>query len=521
VFEPGTLLAGKYRVDRVLGQGGMGVVVAATHMYLGQRVALKFLLPQFLDNQTTVERFLREARASAALRGEHVCRVSDVGTLETGSPYIVMELLDGSDLATLLAGRGPLPVELAAHHVLEACIGLAEAHALGIVHRDLKPANLFVTRRLDGTPLVKVLDFGIAKAQHDAVLDLTQTATVMGSPGYMSPEQLRSSRVADARSDIWALGVILYELVSGRPPFVANSITELALRVAMDPLPPLAIAVSSGFNAVIAQCLEKDPARRFQDVAALARALAPFAGPDGRAVALGAARVLHATPSLAIAHVPAGPGTPTTLSSSAGSATARRRPVPWIAVASAAVAAVVGILMITMWRGGSARPTAAPADPPAAAAPAASSVESAASPPGSSAAPPATPAMTPSPVAPAPAAPAATPAMTPSPVAPAPAAPAATSAAATPPPATPAPASPLATPETARSPAAHAPVPPAAKSAPTEATAAPSAGDAAGAASAASAKAAAGSGPSHKLKPRPHPAQPPATPPEDVGASRY
>ncbi|HEY1816748.1 MAG TPA: serine/threonine-protein kinase [Kofleriaceae bacterium] len=321
MYEVGSLIAGKYRIDRVLGQGGMGMVVAATHVQLNQPVALKFLLDEMIGEPTIVERFSREARASAQLRGEHVCKVSDVGTLDNGAPYIVMELLTGRDLASLLAGNGPMPVATVVDYMLQACLGLGEAHAHGLVHRDLKPANLFLTQRPDGSPLIKVLDFGIAKAPTDTNMSLTRTASVMGSPGYMSPEQLRSARGADVRSDVWSLGVIMYELVAGRPPFSAESITEMALRVAMDPTPQLAMPMPPGFDAIVYRCLEKDPSYRFQDVAQLARALSQFGGPRGSEIASAVARVLH-IPEVALP----GPnvvGTPTTLSSATGATTTR------------------------------------------------------------------------------------------------------------------------------------------------------------------------------------------------------
>jgi eukaryotic-like serine/threonine-protein kinase len=202
----GDVLAGKYRVDRVLGAGGMGAVVAAYHMQLETKVALKFLLPAMLANEDAVTRFAREARAAVKITNEHVARVLDVGTLESGAPYIVMEYLDGTDLAGWLRQRGPLPIEEAIDFVLQAGEALAEAHALGIVHRDLKPANLFYIRSADGRPTIKVLDFGISKVTNLSAsasnLVRTQTATLMGSPFYMSPEQMEATHAVDARTDI-------------------------------------------------------------------------------------------------------------------------------------------------------------------------------------------------------------------------------------------------------------------------------------------------------------------------------
>ncbi len=224
----GDVLAGKYRVDKVLGVGGMGMVVAATHLELHQKVALKFMLPAALASEEATDRFLREARAAVQLRGEHVCRVLDVGRLDGGAPYIVMEYLAGHDLETTIKDYGPLATADAVDYMLQAIEGVAEAHANQIVHRDLKPANLFVTTDNDGTPLVKVLDFGISKSGLGGVQ--TKTGDIMGSPAYMAPEQMASSKDVDPRADQWALGVILYQTLCNKVPFQATRCPRCACR---------------------------------------------------------------------------------------------------------------------------------------------------------------------------------------------------------------------------------------------------------------------------------------------------
>ena len=287
-MREGDVLASKYRVEKVLGIGGMGVVVAATHVDLDQRVALKFLLPAAASNEELVGRFMREARASVRLKGRHVVKVLDVGRLEDDAPYIVMEFLEGSDLAAVMKSRPPgtTSIEEAVTYMLHACEGLAEAHSYGIIHRDLKPGNLFLTRGVDGKPLVKVLDFGISKTIDRSITgeaaSLTKTEMLLGSPLYMSPEQMRSSKHVDERADIWALGALMYEMLTGTVPFIADTIMGLCFAVAQEqPKDPREVRpdIPEDLAKAILHCLEKDPANRFSNVAELATAIEPF-GPQ-------------------------------------------------------------------------------------------------------------------------------------------------------------------------------------------------------------------------------------------------
>jgi serine/threonine-protein kinase len=351
----GELVAGKYRVERVLGQGGMGVVVAAMHEQLAQRVAIKMLLPEATTSPNALARFTREARAAAAIRGQHVARVIDVGALDGGAPYIVMEYLEGRDLADTIAERGPLPPEEAVAFVLQACEAIAEAHSAGIIHRDLKPSNVYVTTGPDGSPLVKVLDFGISKALLASGEEgtLTTTSSFVGSPVYSPPEQLVHAHDVDGRADIWSLGTILFEALSGRPPFVGDSVMHVAARIFNEsptPLHELRPELPADLCAVVMRCLKKLPDDRYPDVRALAEALAPFA-PSHSDSAERVARIVAASRSpsqlAALAdtaqavQIPSGetPG-PLVGASSATSASSRR----WVIIAG--VAAAVGALAV-------------------------------------------------------------------------------------------------------------------------------------------------------------------------------
>ena len=280
-IAPGTVIGGRYRVGSVIGEGGMGVVLEAIHLGLEAPVALKVIRSDLMHDEEFVLRFVNEARAAALLKGEHIARVYDVGRLDTGEPYLVMERLDGVGLEAFLETEGPLDAPTAVGLVLEVCEGLAEAHAVSLVHRDIKPANLFLSRRPDGRAIVKILDFGIAKRLADKRLrSLTNPARSLGSPWYMSPEQMMDPSRVDARTDIWSLGVLLFELLTNQHPFDGEGVPEVCAKVLNARAPSLADFrhdIDPRLDAIVRRCLEKDPDDRFPNIDALVDALFEFA----------------------------------------------------------------------------------------------------------------------------------------------------------------------------------------------------------------------------------------------------
>jgi serine/threonine-protein kinase len=401
IGEPqvGDILGGKYRIDHVLGRGGMGIVFAATHLELEQKVAVKCLLAAALWSPEIVERFAREAKAAARVQGEHVARVIDVGRFEDGTPFMVMEHLAGRDLAREIEARGALPVQEAIHYVLQASEAIARAHQVQIVHRDLKPANLFLAETPGRRPSVKVLDFGISKVIGATSSPLTATSTLLGTPHYMSPEQLRSSKMVDFRCDVWALGVILYELIVGERPFGGDATAEIMLNVVENrPVPPREkrADIPPGVEEAILRCMSTSPDDRYGSVAELAVALQPFAEEGDRETVLAISRVAGREVGLMPASsrrdvAPASAGQGGTPSESIGGSLATNLTVaqdappaakrtPWLvpAAGAAGIAAVAAAVLVLQGRSTAVTPSPSTS---ASAPPTAPSAAAAASPP--------------------------------------------------------------------------------------------------------------------------------------------
>jgi eukaryotic-like serine/threonine-protein kinase len=280
----GEIVGGKYRVVRFLAAGGMGVVYEALHTVVRRRFAVKFLRPDLAEKRESLARFQREAEAAGALESENLTAAVDFGIAVDGSPFIVMEYLSGESVESLLVREGRVPLGRAADLVVQACRGIQAAHASGIVHRDLKPQNLFVCRREDGTDLLKVLDFGIAKLEAaDQKSAATLTGTVLGTPAYMSPEQARGEKTVDHRADVYALGAILYELVSGKKPHPGDSHNAILHHIATQPAVPfdsIEPDQPAELGRAISRALSSDPAERFETAELFGQAILGFAKRD-------------------------------------------------------------------------------------------------------------------------------------------------------------------------------------------------------------------------------------------------
>jgi len=345
-------VVGKYVIARLLGQGGMGAVYEARHSALSRRFAVKFLLPEFTSHREVLARFESEAKAAGGLEHPNLVAVTDVGRATDGAPYLVMEFLQGEDCAHLLRRLGPLPVVRAADLVLQACRGVAVAHRAGIVHRDLKPENLFVTDAGDGSDRVKVLDFGIAQIRSPDRSRLTRTGATMGTAHYMSPEQAHGAADIDSRTDVWSLGVVLYELLSGRKPFEGERFLQVIHQV-LDTTPPPLTSLRAGLPpdlvALVRRAMTKNVAERLPSVAVLAEGLALFAGrastPPGLEVAALAATQL--TPATVLPRALIEPAKTTGLTSAKSHASEPASPTRWTPIRWAAAGLGAAAVIVT------------------------------------------------------------------------------------------------------------------------------------------------------------------------------
>ncbi|HEU5058777.1 MAG TPA: serine/threonine-protein kinase [Kofleriaceae bacterium] len=276
----GRTIGGRYFIRRQLARGGMGAVYEAEHVGLDKRVAVKFILDRFGDDREALHRFHREARTASRIGHENIIDITDIGETEDERPFLVMEYLEGSDLDQVLRATGRMEPSRAVHIVAQVLRGLAAAHGHGIIHRDMKPANVFLTERSGVADFVKIMDFGISKvmAARDARVRLTETGVAMGTPIYMAPEQAEARPDLDHRIDLYAVGVMLYEMLSGEPPFNASSYLILVQQHVSSPVPPLAERrpdLPASLVRAVHKALEKKPERRFADALEFAAALPP------------------------------------------------------------------------------------------------------------------------------------------------------------------------------------------------------------------------------------------------------